>query len=225
MVDIGGADLFGEQVVDLLEPIGGGIIVGRDLLQPLFAAELVGASAREHDMRAMVLDRAGQQDRVFRAADPGDRAGRQVAAVHDAAVELVGLVPGEDRALAGVEIGVIFHRDDGGGDRVHRAAAVVQDLRADGQRLVQRGPDFCILLGRDLVAFEGAGPAVDCDRPAVSFAFVFSLRHRCACPAKHGDRGKGGSDHQYAPFGIGLDANGRRRKPLLYQGISRPPWS
>ena len=79
-------------------------------------------------MRRPLHHRARGEDRVFRAEDAGDRAGAAVAPVHDRGVHLLRAGGGEDGASAGVEQRVVLERDDGGGHRIERAAAVGENI-------------------------------------------------------------------------------------------------
>jgi len=88
-----------------------------------------------------------------------------VAPVHDRGVELVGPVPGEHRALAGVEQRRILHDDDRRLDRVERVAAVLEHLDPGIERRLERGLVGRPLLGRHLLGIERACPAVDGQRP------------------------------------------------------------
>ena len=116
----------------------GGFFGGRD--EVLGIAELdavgfgvaLGAFGDEHHVRAVLEQSAGGADGIADALDGGDGAGAEGGAVHDDGVAFDVAVEVEVGAVAGVEDGVVFEDDDGGGDGVERGAALGEDLPAGG---------------------------------------------------------------------------------------------
>jgi hypothetical protein len=100
---------------------------------------LVGAGAAEEDMVALLHHRAGEAHRILRPGDACHCAGRARSTVHDRRVELVGPVISEDRALAGVEIGVVLEHAGRRFDCIERGAALGEDRRSGGKRAIERG--------------------------------------------------------------------------------------
>jgi hypothetical protein len=171
------------------------IIVG-DLLEPLLLRELIGALAREEHVRALLHHRARNADRVLRCSNSGDRARRARPPVHDRRVELMCLVPGEDRAPSGIEIGIVLEHQHRRLDGVERIAAGRQDLRSGIERPVQRRPDRGVRFRSRPRRLDDAGAAVDHELPVL---------------------GLGGSRHQQSSD----QGNVKRIRPLLHSPAQR----
>ena len=139
-------------------------------------------------MRTVAHHLARKRDRVADARDACHGARIAGTAIHDRGVEFDVAVPGEYRAAPGVEQRIVLHRLDCGLDRIHRAAAFAQHLRARVERALQCSAIGRILLRRHIVARDGPCAAMNGDRPA---GLVLSRGRYCDKDEK---RGKCASD-------------------------------
>ena len=115
-------------------------------------------------MRGFVHHEPREADWALDGLDARDRAALERGAVHDGCVEFVSAVVGEDRALAGVEVGVFFERGDDLLHGVECGAAAGELITAD----LKRGGEGVGILGtlcgrRDFL--QDARAAVDGDGP------------------------------------------------------------
>ena len=164
-VDIERGELFRLHPFQRLQAELGIEIARRDELDALFRGKAFRALARQHHVRAVGHHLAREQDGIAHGGDACDRAGIARAAVHDRGIELVRRVPGIDRTLARVETRLVFHDQDRRLDRVERAAAFGQHLRAGIERGLQGGAMRGVFFGRHAIARDGAGAAMDGERP------------------------------------------------------------
>ena len=97
-------------------------------------------------MRARSITARARPIGLLVAVDAGDRAGIAAPPVHDRGVHLDPALIGEDRAAAGVEMGIVLEHPHRRLDRVERGAARVEDRAAGVERAVQSGADRRLLL-------------------------------------------------------------------------------
>lgn len=124
-------------------------------------AELFGALRRHHDVRRLGADEVGAVDGVLHVGYARNGAGGERLAVHDGRVEFVLAFAREDRAAAGVEVGIEFHLIDGGLDGVDGCTALFEHGIARLQSLLEA---FVVLrgtFGREVFTRHRAGAAVN----------------------------------------------------------------
>lgn len=107
-------------------------------------AELFGALRRHHDVRRLGADEVRAVDGVLHVGYARNGAGGERLAVHDGRVEFVLAFAREDRAAAGVEVGIEFHLIDGGLDGVDGRTALFEHGIARLQSLLEA---FVVLRG------------------------------------------------------------------------------
>ena len=141
-------------------PFGLEVLVGHELVAEL-PGEHLGAVADQHDVRGALEHVARQGDGIADVLEPGDRARVERAPIHDRGIELADALGVHDRAVAGVEERRVLHDLDRGDDRVEAGAAALEDAVADGQRFAEFLAILGLEGGRQLLAKNDAGPAVD----------------------------------------------------------------
>ena len=100
------------------------------------------------------------------ACDGGNRSGGERTTVHDRGVELVAPFRGEHRTAAGIEERIVLHEHDCRLDGIKRGATLIQDFDTGADRPGQRSAIGGLLPGREILAFDHSGPAVNDDRPS-----------------------------------------------------------
>src|SRR4051812_17986227 len=157
--------VFGQQLLELAPALRHFEPAVADLLQPMLAGILIGALAREEDMRALLHEYAREADRRPRRAQSGNRAGRTVAAVHNRRVELDAALGGQHAAAAGVEAGILLQLANRRLDGVDGALAFLENRRARLERAFEAGARAFLLLGREPARAHRPGAAVNHQPP------------------------------------------------------------
>lgn len=147
-----------ERFLQLLPTLVGTEIAGLDQGDALLARKLLGTVADQHHVLGAVHDAARQQNRVLDRVHAGNRAGLAAGAIHDRRIQLVLAVVSEHRTAPGVELRRVLQHGNGGGHRIHRAAAARQHRMAGTQRALHRLTCLRLFVGRNIGFFHARTP-------------------------------------------------------------------
>jgi len=118
-------------------------------------------------MFGFLHEEAGETDRIADVTQVRDRAGLERLAIHDGGIELVRAGIGKNRALAGIEVRIVFEDAHGRFRGVETGTTALQNLVTGAQRALEAGPIFFFTLRCHLRAVDRAGAAMDNQSPVL----------------------------------------------------------